>query len=74
MLMTYLNDFICCRSFEKFGSVIDKNIFKQKLEETTAHENMLAKETTKILKNFASAKDKKGCIKVLQKRYMYLKK
>ncbi|VDI22772.1 Hypothetical predicted protein [Mytilus galloprovincialis] len=55
-------------SFEKFGSVIDKNIFKQKLEETTAHENMLAKETTKILKNFASAKDKKGCIKVLQKR------
>ncbi|XP_052079195.1 uncharacterized protein LOC127717552 [Mytilus californianus] len=56
-------------SFEKLGSVIDKNIFRQKLEETAAKENTLAKETNKIMKNFASAKDKKGCIKVLTKRF-----
>ncbi|VDI08304.1 Hypothetical predicted protein [Mytilus galloprovincialis] len=57
------------KSFEKLNSVIDKDIFGQKLEETTAQENTLAKETTKILENFASAKDKKGCIEVLKKRF-----
>ncbi|VDI25393.1 Hypothetical predicted protein [Mytilus galloprovincialis] len=56
-------------SFENLSSVIDKDIFRQKLEETTTQENTLSKETNKILKNFASAKDKKGCIKVLKKRF-----